>query len=77
MAKLYNIGVTQSETDGPNANLGFIVSASNADEAYRLVCEVCDAGDIQLQAGHMAQRRDPNGGNEYFDRTFPLFHRID
>lgn len=74
--KLYNIGVTRVAF--PNGqDIGFIVNAEHADHAYQRVCDFCDTRNIAIREGHTAQRRDTNGGNEYFDRAFPLFHRID
>jgi hypothetical protein len=76
MNKLYNIGVTRMTPEGFE-EIGYHTIAKDADAAYRRVREHCDAVGIILMEGHTAQRRDPNGGNEYFDRAFKLMHAAD
>lgn len=70
--KIWNVGL--SETNGTNH--GYQVAAENADVALSKARERASAS-LTLQGGGMTQRRDPNGGNEYFDRNYPLRHAPD
>lgn len=61
---IYNVGL---HTDN-GVSLGFHVMAESIDAA-QAKARAYMAG-TPLQSGATLQRRDTNGGNEYFDRIF-------
>jgi hypothetical protein len=65
--KIWNVGLTTQAGE----NIGWHVSADNADEAIATARGWCGFVGIELMAGATVQRRDPNPDyNKYFDGNF-------
>lgn len=65
--KIWNVGLT---TDA-GENIGWHVSADNADAAIAKARNCAAMNDMALYAGATVQRRDPKPGyNKYFDGAF-------
>lgn len=70
--KTYNIGFDKQD----GGTVGFIVPALDSDQAERLARAVAVELNIAVRPGSLRQRRDPDGYNEFFDKSYPLAMKL-